>query len=89
MREGAHGDEVDAGLGDGADRLERDAAGGLELRPPGGELDRTAQEHGRHVVEQDSVGAGGKRLADLVERVALDLDLEAGAGGAQPLDGLP
>ena len=29
---------------------------------------------GRHVVEQDPVGAGGERLADLVERVALDLD---------------
>ena len=38
----AHADEVDAGLGDRADALQRDAARRLELGAPAGELDRRA-----------------------------------------------
>ncbi len=38
----------------GADGLERDAAGGLELGPPGDERDRVAQSRRAHVVEQDA-----------------------------------
>ena len=63
----------------GADGVERDAAGGLELGPAGDERDGRAELVGRHVVEQDPVGARVERLRDLVERVALDLDREAGS----------
>ena len=44
----------------------------------GDERDGLAQLGERHVVEQDRVDAGGERLADLVERLALDLDREVG-----------
>src|SRR5690348_5887421 len=38
LRERAHRDAVDAGLGDGADVVQRDAAGGFEFRAAGGDL---------------------------------------------------
>ena len=65
MRERADGDEVDAGLGDRADGVERDAAGRLELGAAGDERDGARELGRRHVVEQDPVGAGVERLAHL------------------------
>ena len=57
-----------------ADGVERDAAGCLERGATGDQRHGPAQDIGRHVVEQDPVGAGGERLVELVERVDLDLD---------------
>ncbi len=78
MRERADGDLVDAGLGDRADGVEGDAAGGLEPGAPADERDRLAQLGEGHVVEEDRVDTGLERLADLVERLALDLDRQVG-----------
>src|SRR5262249_10229297 len=76
------GNKVDAGLGDRPNSVERDAAGRLELGAAGGHGDCLAKLLGRHVVEQDSIGAGFQRLSDLGGRVALDLDREAGRARA-------
>ena len=73
---------------DRAHVVEGDAARGLERHAPGDQGDGLPQERRRHVVEQDPVGARRECLGDLVERVALDLDRQARAGGAQPLDGV-
>src|SRR6188508_1534150 len=85
MSEGPDRDLVDAGLGDRADVLERDAARGLEASAAASERDRGSQLVGAHVVEQDRLGSRGERLRHLLERVALDLDREW-RGSAQPLD---
>ena len=66
-----------------ADGVERDAARGLELRAAGDELDGLAHLGRGHVVEQDDVGAGVERLADVVERLRLDLDRQVRAGRAE------
>ena len=71
-------DEVDAGLGDGADGVERDAAGGLELRAAGDERDRLAQLVGRSCCRAGSTSAPASSASrTCVERVALDLDRQA------------
>src|SRR5207244_6999500 len=67
--DGADGDEVDSGLGVGANDVERDAARRLELGATCGELDRLTHFLGAHVVEQDPGRAAGERLAHLRERL--------------------
>src|SRR5687767_1791711 len=54
----AGGDVVDAGLGDRADALELDAAGGFEPGAALVEIDGTLQHRVVHVVEQNDPGAG-------------------------------
>src|SRR5699024_1517921 len=71
----AGGDVVDAGLGDGADRLQGDVARGLEDGVAGDDLDRLAEQRRGHVVEEDDVGVGVEGLPELLDRVDLDLDL--------------
>ncbi len=50
--------------------------------------DGLAQPVGRHVVEQDAVGTGGDRVAHLLERVGLGLNVQVGAGGPRGAHGL-
>ena len=75
MGQRADRNQIDAGLGDCAHGLERDAAGGFEDDAPGGAITR-ARAHlvERHVVEQDRIGPGGQRLLDLRQRLAFDFD---------------
>ena len=86
--EGADGEEVDAGLGDRPGPVEGQPAGGLGADAGrAAEGDRGAQVVQRHVVEQHQVGTGGDHLADLLDGVALDLDLEVGPLRADGLEG--
>src|SRR6266581_3749517 len=55
LRDAAHGDEIDPGLGDRADGLHPHAAGGLERNPAARERDRAAHVFRAHVVEQNHV----------------------------------
>jgi len=72
--DGADGDEIDAGFGDGADGIEADAAGGLGEGTAGDQLHSGAELVGRHVVEEDDIGAGLSGEASLVKGVGLDFD---------------
>ena len=75
-------DPVRPGRGIVADRLQRDATGDLGQHRPGrlgaGHAMATATVAGVHVVEQDGVGPGPRRLGHLVEPVAFDLHHPAG-----------
>ena len=80
--------EIDAGLRDRAQRLERDAAGRLELHRPA-RVRAVHRDRGAHVfeaelVEQRHVGAGVERLAQFVERLDLDFDRHLRAGRPAP-----
>ena len=79
MGQRADRDEVDAGLGDRADVVERDAARGLELGPPADERDRLARA-GPGVMLSSRIRSAPAASASshLLERLALDLDLGAG-----------
>ena len=68
------GYEVYAGRCDIPDRLEREAATGLERGPPCDHRDRLAQALDAHVVEQDHRRPGGERLLHLLQVPALDLE---------------
>src|SRR5436190_12434186 len=75
--EGADRDVVDAGGGDLANGLERDAARCFELDVGAHAIargNRLAKLRRRHVVEQDSIDAGGERRLHLADVAALDLD---------------
>ena len=78
MGERADRDLVDSGLGDRADRLERDAAGGLEAGPATGQRDGCAKLVRGHVVEQDRVRAAShlpvEVECDTIEQVSEALD---------------
>ena len=76
MREPADGNLVDAGLCDGPDGAEGDAARRFEPRAPLDEGGCGAKLFERHVVEEDRVDADGERFTDLLQRVALDVSLE-------------
>src|SRR6267378_4727415 len=68
----AHRDEIDSGLGDGAQGLQLHATGGLERNPTTRERDRAPQVFQTHVVEQNHVGPRLERVLHLLERVAFD-----------------
>src|SRR6266542_2694110 len=74
MRQRSHRYELYASTGDLPERLRRDRARGLELRPPPRLLDRSPKLGDIHVVEQKPIRPGGERLLDVRERAALDLD---------------
>src|SRR5215472_10170412 len=77
LGEGADRDEIDAGLGDGAHRLERHASRALELHRPAArvvERHRGAQVRVGEVIEHHDVGRAGKGFLELGERFDLDLD---------------
>ena len=81
MRQRAGRDVVDAGGGDLRDRVQRDAAGRLQHDAAVGDLHRLGQRRDIHVVEQHDIGETGvEHLAQLVERIDLDLDLDEMAG---------
>ena len=93
MGQGADRDEVDAGLGGGADGLKVDVAGGLEGRLAAGrvdvaEFDRGAHRRRVHVVEEELVGAGAEGVGGLVEVADLDLHRQLGMRLARRVDGL-
>src|SRR5579862_7117574 len=77
MGQRADGDEVDAGFGVRTDGRERDAARGLEPGPAPGERDGLAALLRAHVVQQDPADARVECLANLRERLGLDLDVAA------------
>src|SRR5262249_8726940 len=82
MGDPTRGGVVDPGLGDFGDGVEGDATRGLERKLAVGHFLRLA--HGRpiHVVEQYRVGYPDlEHLAQLIERIDLDLDLDQMAGG--------
>ena len=76
MRERADGNEIHAGLGNGADGGQVHAAAGLGLGAALDFLHRQPQLHRVHVVEQDDVRARVGGLLDLFQRVGLDLDFQ-------------
>src|SRR6476661_6446660 len=80
VREGADRDPVDASLGDGADRLQVHSARGFGGGAAVDQLDAPGHYVGRHVVEHDDVGARLDRGTNLLDAVALDLDLGARGG---------
>ena len=86
MREGAGGDEVDAGFGDGAYGVEADVAAGLGERAAGDLMHGGAQLVRGEVVEQDGVDAGGEDGLDLVGTVDMDF---VGGGVRERGSGLP
>ena len=79
--ERADADEVDAGLGVGASRVEHDSAGGFGGNPAAGlsgghsfdALDGAADFSGRHVVEQDGLGAVSESFVELLRGADFDL----------------
>src|SRR4028118_1928084 len=71
LGEAADRDEVDAGLGNCADRLEVHPARSLQRHAPSDQLDRFAKDLRRHVVEQQPVGPRRERFADLLDAVDL------------------
>src|SRR5205814_8450092 len=88
LRDSAHRDEIDAGLGDRAEGLQPHAAGGFERNPATRERDRAAQVFETHVVEQNHGGPRPGRFRHLLERVAFDLDpRQYGNARAGALDG--
>jgi hypothetical protein len=81
LGDAADRNEIDAGLSDGADRFEANAARGFERHAAADQLDRTAERRRVHVVEQEAIGASCERFLDLLDPVDLDLNLEARIGG--------
>src|SRR5258707_364377 len=65
LRDAAHGDEIDAGLGDRADGLQAHSPGSLERNPAARERDRAAHVLRTHVVEQNHVCPRLERLLHL------------------------
>ena len=85
--ERADGEVVDPGLGD----LARVGPGTAARTPRASRRPRANSTTsricgGRHVVEQDEVGAGVDHLAGLLDGVDLDLDRQARVGGADELE---
>ena len=76
MRQGAHADAIDAGFGDGADIVQRDAAGGFQkqitmaLVAPLNDLSKVIQ---RHIVEEDNVRENMPCPIKLLEILNLNL----------------
>ena len=83
--DGAGGDEVGAGLGVGADGLERDAAGELDLGAAGDLADPLGGFGGRQVVEQEMVGAAVQRFAQFRAGADFDLDRQVRATRARSM----
>ena len=75
MGDGADGNEIDAGGGDAGDVFKGDAARSLQQHPAAGNGDGLAQRAGRHVVQQQPVGACIEGFPDLFDGVAFDLDI--------------
>lgn len=84
MGEGAHGDEVDAGGGDGGEVVEGDAAAGFGGCAAGvGAVDGFGQGIRGEVVEEDGACAGLEGFAEFVEGGDFDFDSGGGPGGAE------
>src|SRR5689334_17811004 len=77
MRQRAHRNEVGAGCREFRNPLERDTAGDFDLRTATGPRDRLADVGGRHVVDEDRVGARDKCSIHLVEPFRFDLHRHA------------
>ena len=75
MGERPDGDDVDAGLGDRAHRVEGHPAGCLDDDAPRDLLDAGTQVVEREVVEHDRVDPRGQDGVDLIQTVDLDLDV--------------
>src|SRR4051794_3677194 len=87
VREGTDGQVVDTGRGHLGGPVEGEPAAGFQARPGApGQADRGDRVVERKVVQQDQFDAGRERLADLVERVALDLQRDGGRVRAHGLD---
>src|SRR5262249_14168645 len=89
VRERADRDGVGAGRRQFGNALERDAAGNLDLRAPRYVRRRGANLRRGHVVDEDRLGAGRKRLVDFGQRLRFDLDREIRTGAARTLDSPP
>src|SRR3546814_15702972 len=91
LGERADGNAVDAILGDRAQGGQVDAAGCLERDAP---VERRgardphclAPGGGIEIVDQDPVATGGQRLAQLLKRLYLDPQGQAGMQGARRID---
>ena len=82
MRDPARRGVIDAGARDLGDVVQRDAARSLERESSRNQIHRVAQGVRVHVVEQHRVGDPDRDdLAQLIERIDLDLDLDEMAGG--------
>src|SRR3954471_3666103 len=82
--QGADRDGVHTGGGDVCDGVERDGAGGLELRSgTGGVAPLDDQSHllDRHVVQQDPLDLAVQRFAGFLRGGDLDLDRHTSAFG--------
>ncbi len=81
MRDRAGRQIIDAGLGDRRGGFKRDPARGFEHQLAGDHLDRGAHVVRAHVVEQRHIRAARvQHLAQLIERIDLDLDLHQMSG---------
>src|SRR3954469_21336258 len=69
-------DQIDAAGGDRWRGRRCDAAGGFRYRPARHHSDRRRQGFRIHVVEQHGVDAVIERLAELIERIDLEFDLD-------------
>ena len=74
MGQRADRNQIDAGFGYSRDGLQRHAAGGLNNHAPANHRHGLAQIAERHIVEQHHIGAFRQNLAQLLQRVDLDLD---------------
>src|SRR5207302_101981 len=73
---------VDAGCGDRGDVVERDAPRCFGHEAAGYQFDRLPHGGDVHVIEQHRIGETSvQHLAELMERVHLDLDLDQVTGG--------
>src|SRR3954451_11991990 len=76
MRQRSYRKVVDSGLGHISGPVQRQATAGLQLGPALGQAYGLGQLGDAHVVQQDRGGPGGQRLAYLLQRVALDLNMQ-------------
>src|SRR5579872_6786157 len=80
--DGAGGNEIGPGFGEGANVFERNTAGDLGLRAVIDEANFDSGLLRRHVVEQQSVSSTGKRVFDFGSGADLDFDRFLGGPGA-------
>ena len=88
VSEGADGDDVHAGLGDGSNRGQGDAPAGFEYGFAPEFLDDFGHDSREHIVEEDDIGTGVDGFGDLLGMIALDFDfVEMGDFVSGCLDG--
>ena len=87
MGDGADGNKVDTGFGNGANRFQRHAAAGFGEGAAADDFDSAPQQAGRHIIKENDIGSFVGGLGGLGERVCFDFNLEFRIFGASPLDG--